>query len=71
MNRLGEKFEGNMRGFISENAKQVWKYELGDESYNEMQFKVYEKNDFSAPFASGSAAYNIMIVSHLLHSLSF
>ena len=47
---------------ISENAKQVWKYELGDESYNEIQFRIYDKNDFSAPFASGSAAYNTMIV---------
>ncbi len=47
---------------ISENAKQVWKYELGDESYSEFPFKVYDKNDFMAPFASGSAAYNTMIV---------
>ena len=47
---------------ISENAKQVWKYELGDESYSEFPFKVYDKNDFMAPFASGSAAFNTMIV---------
>ena len=47
---------------ISENAKQVWKHELGDESFNDFQFKVYDKNDFMAPFASGSAAYNTMIV---------
>ena len=47
---------------ISENAKQVWKYELGDESYSEFSFNVYDKNDFMAPFASGSAAYNTMIV---------
>ncbi len=47
---------------ISENAKQVWKYELGDESYNEIQFRIYEKNDFTAPFASGSASYNTMII---------
>ena len=47
---------------ISQNAKQVWKFELGDESYNEMPFPVYDKNDFSAPFASGSAAFNTMII---------
>ena len=47
---------------ISENAKQVWKYELGNESYNEIQFRIYEKNDFSAPFASGSASYKTMII---------
>lgn len=47
---------------LSNNAKEVWKYELGDESYNNLPFKVYAKDDFMAPFASGSAAFNIMIV---------
>jgi 4-hydroxy-3-polyprenylbenzoate decarboxylase len=47
---------------FSNNAKQVWKYELGDESFENLPFKIYSKEDFTAPFASGSAAYNIMIV---------
>jgi 4-hydroxy-3-polyprenylbenzoate decarboxylase len=47
---------------MSANAKQVWQYELADESFLKTTFKFYEKNDFNAPFASGSAAYNIMIV---------
>lgn len=47
---------------FSNNAKQVWKYELGDKSYEKLPFKIYSKEDFTAPFASGSAAYNIMIV---------
>lgn len=47
---------------FSDNARDVWKYELGDESYNDLPFKVYGKNDFMAPFASGSAAYNTMII---------
>ena len=47
---------------FSENAKDVWKYEIGDESYKEIPFKTYEKNDFFAPFASGSASFNTMIV---------
>ena len=47
---------------FSNNAKQVWKYELGDESYEKLPYKIYSKDDFTAPFASGSAAYNIMIV---------
>ncbi len=47
---------------FSNNAKQVWKFELGDESYEKLPFKIYSKEDFTAPFASGSAAYNIMIV---------
>ncbi len=47
---------------MSDNAKSVWKVELGDESYANYQASYFEKYDFSAPFASGSAKYNIMIV---------
>ena len=47
---------------MSDNAKEVWKFELGDESYQKIPFKIYSKTDFSAPFASGSAKYNVMIV---------
>src|ERR1700741_1216707 len=47
---------------MSDNAKDVWKFELGNESYNEHGFKIYSKNDFFAPFASGSARYTSMIV---------
>lgn len=47
---------------MSDNAKSVWKVELGDESYANYQANYYEKFDFSAPFASGSAKYNLMIV---------
>jgi 4-hydroxy-3-polyprenylbenzoate decarboxylase len=47
---------------MSDNAKSVWKVELGDETYANYQAKYYEKYDFSAPFASGSAKYNMMIV---------
>lgn len=47
---------------ISKNAKEVWLTELGNEAYAEYPVKYYEKTDFSAPFASGSAKYNIMIV---------
>ena len=47
---------------MSDNAKDVWKFELGDESYNDYSFKFYQKNDFMAPFASGSAKFETMIV---------
>jgi 4-hydroxy-3-polyprenylbenzoate decarboxylase len=47
---------------MSDNAKDVWQHELGDRSYENIAFKKYEKNDFFAPFASGSARYNIMII---------
>lgn len=47
---------------MSKNAKEVWKTELGNEDYNNYPFRYFEKYDFNAPFASGSAKYNIMIV---------
>lgn len=47
---------------MSKNAKDVWKTELGNEYYNNYKARFFEKMDFSAPFASGSAKYNIMIV---------
>jgi len=47
---------------MSKNAKEVWEFELGDDSYKNYPFDYYEKDDFMAPFASGSAQYNTMIV---------
>jgi 4-hydroxy-3-polyprenylbenzoate decarboxylase len=47
---------------MSDNAKFNWRYELGDESYNDYPFTFYHKNDFMAPFASGSARYGVVIV---------
>jgi flavin prenyltransferase len=46
---------------MSNNAKEVWKTELGNEEYNNYPVTYFDKYDFSAPFASGSAKYNIMI----------
>lgn len=54
INKLGIVF--------SENAKIVWKEELGEEFSNPFDNKVYKPNDFYAPFASGSANYDLMIV---------
>ncbi len=48
---------------MSTNARQIWSSELGNEDFKNLPVKFYEKNDFNAPFASGSARYNIMIVS--------
>ncbi|MCW3079843.1 UbiX family flavin prenyltransferase [Segetibacter sp.] len=48
---------------MSTNAKEIWKSELGNDDYKNLPVKFFEKNDFNAPFASGSAKYNIMIVS--------
>ncbi|HET6243225.1 MAG: UbiX family flavin prenyltransferase [Bacteroidetes bacterium] len=47
---------------MSDNAKDVWYYELDNRNYEILPFKVYSKNDFFAPFASGSANFNTMII---------
>ena len=71
---------------MSDNAKYVWKHELGNNGYenflkssnlpsktskqnnpklqtpNPKLISVYEKSDFTAPFASGSAGYDVMII---------
>ena len=47
---------------ITDNAKLVWQTELGQNDYNKYEAKYYEKNDFMAPFASGSGNYNTMII---------
>ncbi|RYG08839.1 MAG: UbiX family flavin prenyltransferase [Chitinophagaceae bacterium] len=47
---------------MSDNAKEVWRFELGNEEYNNYDFDFYAKMDFNAPFASGSAKYDTMII---------
>jgi len=47
---------------MSDNAKEVWRFELGNEDYNNYTFDFYQKMDFNAPFASGSAKYDTMII---------
>ena len=47
---------------MSDNARDVWRFELGNDSYTEYPFTLYEKNDFYAPFASGSARFDTMII---------
>ncbi|WP_316831571.1 UbiX family flavin prenyltransferase [Pedobacter aquatilis] len=47
---------------MSDNAKEVWQFELGNQDYHKYNFNFYNKNDFNAPFASGSAKYDTMII---------
>jgi flavin prenyltransferase len=47
---------------MTENAKEVWRTELGDTDYQQLPFQIYSTTDFSAPFASGSGKFNTMIV---------
>lgn len=47
---------------MSDNAKTIWKSELSNQDFNNYTFTFYNKNDFNAPFASGSAKYDTMVV---------
>ena len=47
---------------MSDNAKQVWEFELDNTDYNNFPYKFYEKNNFMAPFASGSARFDTMVI---------
>ena len=47
---------------MSDNAKFNWELELGNRNFDQYPFSFFEKNDFMAPFASGSAKYETMIV---------
>ena len=47
---------------MSDNAKQVWVHEMGNKDYDNIPFHVFGKSDFNAPFASGSAKYDGLII---------
>jgi len=66
INRLKEKGIQNqidkVNIVLSSNAKDVWEHELGSFDEKEIPFKIFGKNDFNAPFASGSAGFDTMII---------
>ena len=45
---------------LSKNAPDVWEHELG--SAPDLPFPVYDRSDYRAPFASGSARYQHMVI---------
>ncbi len=47
---------------MTDNAKTVWAHELSNRSFTDYKFDFYTKRDFNAPFASGSAKYDTMII---------
>ena len=47
---------------MSDNAIYNWKLEIGVWQPENYPFKFYQKMDFMAPFASGSAKYEVMVV---------
>jgi 4-hydroxy-3-polyprenylbenzoate decarboxylase len=52
----------NIAVVMSDNAKQVWQYELNHEEYKKYPFTFFDKHDFNAPFASGSSSYSALII---------
>jgi 4-hydroxy-3-polyprenylbenzoate decarboxylase len=47
---------------MTENAKEVWRTELDNDSYGEYTLPFFSQRDFNAPFASGSGKYDTMII---------
>lgn len=47
---------------MTDNAVYNWELEIGNFSREDYPFDFYDKNNFHAPFASGSARYGTMIV---------
>ena len=52
----------NIAVVMSDNAKYVWHYELDNTDYKNYPFTFFDKNDFKAPFASGSSSYQALII---------
>ncbi|HEX2606444.1 MAG TPA: UbiX family flavin prenyltransferase [Flavisolibacter sp.] len=47
---------------LTDNAKLVWQTELGDASFDQFPARYFSTKDFMAPFASGSARYDAVII---------
>jgi flavin prenyltransferase len=47
---------------MTDNAKQVWQTELGNKDYGDFDARYFSTKDFTAPFASGSAQYDALII---------
>lgn len=47
---------------MSDNAKDVWKYELENEDYKKLSIKEYAVKDYFAPFASGSSSFEALVI---------
>ena len=53
----------NISVVFSKNARDIWAHELKEHfDVNSLPFKVFGPNDFYAPFASGSAGYDTMVI---------
>lgn len=46
----------------SENARTVWQLELQHTRYEDFEFETYSNKDYFAPFASGSAGFDALVI---------
>jgi len=61
LNQLKSQWS-NVGVVMSDNAKFNWELELENKDFEKYDFDFFEKNNFMAPFASGSAKFETMIV---------
>lgn len=47
---------------MSKNAREIWETELENRDYANYPFRYFDKYDFAAPFASGSAKYDALVI---------
>src|SRR5215208_312713 len=47
---------------MTDNAKLVWQTELGNKDHDQFTARYFSTKDFTAPFASGSAKYDALII---------
>jgi 4-hydroxy-3-polyprenylbenzoate decarboxylase len=62
MDKLGQYSNIEVGVVMSDNALINWQIELGSFNKKDYPFKFYGQKDFFAPFASGSARYEAMVV---------
>jgi 4-hydroxy-3-polyprenylbenzoate decarboxylase len=59
--RIREQWEA-VAVVMTENAREVWRTELGDDNHARYDLPFFSQRDFHAPFASGSGKYDTMII---------
>lgn len=47
---------------FSDNVEGIWNNEISNKSISELPFTKYNNSNFYVPFASGSSAYDVMII---------
>jgi flavin prenyltransferase len=61
LSKLAEQWN-ELSVVMTDNSKQVWETELGNDHYKNLPVRFYGTRDFLAPFASGSGQYDTMII---------